>query len=146
MREEIATPLGVEDSFFMGGLSACGVETSRIAHVEHTFKIPDRSGTEFWQDGRSPSPAARASTQAAGNGGSKGRDGGGNTAAMIGFKPSAGSRQSVAGGGGVVETESLDEVVRSCRMIAPRVRHVVVCSGRLQVFLSDSKSREARIE
>ncbi|CAM9980398.1 unnamed protein product [Pylaiella littoralis] len=109
VREEIATPLGVEDSFFMGGLSACGVETSRIAHVEHTFKIPDRSGTEFWQDGRSPSPAARASTQAAGNGGSKGRDSGGNTAAMVGFKPSAGSRQSVAGGGGVVETESLDE-------------------------------------
>lgn len=107
MREEIATPLGVEDSFFMGGLKACDVETSRIAHVEHAFKIPGRSGTEFGQNGGDPSAATAggASTQAASNGSGEARDGRKNAAATIGRKASRD-----AGDGDFVGVEGVNEV------------------------------------
>lgn len=72
VREEIAVPLGLEDSLFMGGLSACGVEPSRIAQVEQTFNMSDRSAVGPGQEEQKESAAAGESTQQATMSGSSG--------------------------------------------------------------------------
>lgn len=112
VREEIATPLGLEDSFYMGGLSARGVEPSRIAHVEHTFKVPGRSPSRSGQEEEKESAAAGQSTQQA-TGSSRGGRGGRRsrgTTALVGPEISAESKQSVADEDEVVGNEDIDEV------------------------------------
>lgn len=56
VRKEIAIPLGLEDSFYMGRIHTRGVEEHRIASVEHVFNPngPGLSGTGN-DDGRSGS-------------------------------------------------------------------------------------------
>lgn len=39
-------PLGIEDSFFMGKLAERGVERTRVASIEYTFKPPSFQGDE----------------------------------------------------------------------------------------------------
>ncbi|CAN0464708.1 unnamed protein product, partial [Ectocarpus sp. 12 AP-2014] len=129
VRDEIATPLGLEDSFFMGGLSACGVEASRIAHVEHKFKIPGRSGVGLGsKDGSESAAGAGATKQEAADGGSSttatttsntdsssSSSGGGggfsrkSVAAVVGPEPSLDSSQHAAGDDVIVGTEDIDE-------------------------------------
>lgn len=129
VREQIAIPLGLEDSFFLGGLSARGVEPSRIAHVEHTFKAPGgRSASVSGHEEEKESAAAGQPTQQATTGsrsGGRGRESSRATSssvgrghestrassALVGREPSAESKQSVADEDEVViGIEDIDEV------------------------------------
>ena len=120
VREQIAAPLGLEDSFYLGGLSARGVKPSRIAHVEHTFKafkVPGRPANvpgheEEKESMPAPAPAPGQSTQQASgsSSGGRGRESSRASSALVGREPSAESKQSVAGEDDVIGIEDVDEV------------------------------------
>lgn len=128
VREQIASPLGLEDSFYLGGLSARRVEPSRIAHVEHTFKVPGRPATGSGRQEEKESAAAAAgqsTRQAAGSssagrdressrashpGGARGRESSRVASASAGRDPSAESKQSVANEDEAIGIEDIDEV------------------------------------
>lgn len=96
----------------MGGLSSRGVEPSRIAHVEHTFKAPGRSATDPGLEEEKESAAAGQSTHQATGSSSRGRGSGSIRAAsaLVGHEPSAESKQSVADEDKVIGIEDTDEV------------------------------------
>ena len=133
VREQIAIPLGLEESFFLGGLSARGVDPRRIAHVEHTFKVPGRSaanGPGHEEQKESAAATAGQSTQQA-TGSSSGVRGGREcsraassvgrgrkstraSSALVGREPSAESKRSVADEEDevVIGIEDIEEVSR----------------------------------
>lgn len=123
----------------MGGLSACGVEASRIAHVEHKFKIPGRSGVglgskeagsessagagatrqEAADSGSSTTTATTTSnTDSSSSGGGFGRKG----VAVVGPEPSLDSSQHAAGDDVIVGTEDIDEVSGYFRRMNSQLR------------------------
>ncbi|CAM9245435.1 unnamed protein product [Scytosiphon promiscuus] len=115
IREEMAIPLGLEDSFFMGGLSAYGVDPTRIASVEHTFKIPGRSAAgkaaqpmpSAAESGSEKQPAAGVKSGSGSDGGSGRR----KDVSMVGPEPSSELRQGAAGDDEIVGSEDIEEDV-----------------------------------
>ena len=109
----------------MGDLAACGVEPSRIAHVEHTFETTDypstgrgheeHKGSAEPEEYTPPPPQQQQVTR-----GSSGD----RNAAVVGPEPSAEWRQSLEREDEIVGVEDTDEV-RARKKREPGACHMI---------------------
>lgn len=97
----------------MGGLSGCGVDPSRIASVQHTFKIPGRSAAGKLAQSMPSGAETVSEKQPAASVKGSGSDGIGSrrkAVAMVGPEPSPELRQGAAGDDEIVGSEDIEEV------------------------------------